>query len=818
MAAKFWVGGGPANLDGVDTTHISDTSGGAGGAVYPVAGDTLTFDGASGGGTVTFTAGLTITTLTAGAFTGTINTNGQAVAVSGVFSISGTGARTITLGASAITCGTWTATTTTNLTFNANTSTITQSGATTFDGGGLPYATTILTGTAPTIAGTNSHGALTRTGTATKTDTLTLSANQTVTGLFTATGNSVTNRLLIQSSVLGTPRTITCTNPPVLSNVDFMDITGAGAASPFTGTSLGDCLGNSGITFTPSATQTFAGGTKSWSDITAWTSRVPLPQDDVIVNTTAAGTLTADMPRLGRNIDFTGFTRTLSQSVAARVYGSLTLASGMTFSSTNIYFAGRSSHTLTSAGKSYSQTILFEGPGGTYTLQDALTGGLITSFQVLTGSTLNANGFAVAMFGGTVTAAALQMGSGLWTVFGYGTIWSIAASATITPSTSTLKFTDTTSAVKTFAGGGKTYNNAWLSGTGPFAITGSNTFADLKVDPGLVVRSTAGTTQTVTTANISGRAAIASDHAYGLLDGAAGSVFSTPDSATVSVTGSIEVEVLAQMGNWTSGLGDAIAVLASKFGGVGQQAWAFYITGTTGKLRFASSNDGTALPVNVLSSVSLSTVFASGAWGWLKVTMNASTGQVEFLTAPDASGSPGSYTRLGTLPAAVGATSIFDNTTTVTIGERSDGSSVTKLIGKIGRARIYNGIGGTLVADFNPSLWTSGNTFTASTGETWTRNGNAMFSADNLTTLQGLTASTWTLAKAGGGTLEAWYLALRNSTATPTATWYAIASKDGGNNSGWNFFASGRRSIPIYGSRASYQIIGSRASYHIEGS
>lgn len=109
--------------------------------------------------------------------------------------------------------------------------------------------------------------------------------------------------------------------------------------------------------------------------------------------------------------------------------------------------------------------------------------------------------------------------------------------------------------------------------------------------------------------------------------------------------------------------------------------------------------------------------------------------------------------------------------------------------GRIHRVKVKNGIGGTVVADFDPSRWTTGDTFTASTGEVWTRNGNAMFSADNLTTLQGVTASTWTIAKAGGGRVDAQYLAIRNSTATPGATWYAgIRSKEGGSNSGWNWF------------------------------
>jgi hypothetical protein len=55
--------------------------------------------------------------------------------------------------------------------------------------------------------------------------------------------------------------------------------------------------------FNPSTALGGTIGTKNWSDPTAWTSRVPLPQDDVMIKATPAKTvLTADMPRLGRNI------------------------------------------------------------------------------------------------------------------------------------------------------------------------------------------------------------------------------------------------------------------------------------------------------------------------------------------------------------------------------------------------------------------------------------------------------------------------------------------------------------------------------------
>jgi hypothetical protein len=76
MANRFWVGG-TGTWDGSNTTNWSTTTGGAGGAAVPGSADAAIFDGSSGGGTVTVAASIggtnTIQSLTAGAFTGTLD-------------------------------------------------------------------------------------------------------------------------------------------------------------------------------------------------------------------------------------------------------------------------------------------------------------------------------------------------------------------------------------------------------------------------------------------------------------------------------------------------------------------------------------------------------------------------------------------------------------------------------------------------------------------------------------------------------------------------------------------------------------------------
>jgi len=137
-ASRFWVGG-TGNADGSTTTHIASSSGGAGGQSYPGSSDTLTFDGSSGAGTVTFTADHSLQSITCGAVGMTLdwsanNKNVTLSATSG-FNGSGTGTRTINLGNGIWTIqGTsgnvWNFSTTTGLTFNANSSTITFSATT----------------------------------------------------------------------------------------------------------------------------------------------------------------------------------------------------------------------------------------------------------------------------------------------------------------------------------------------------------------------------------------------------------------------------------------------------------------------------------------------------------------------------------------------------------------------------------------------------------------------------------------------------------------------------------------------------------------
>lgn len=276
--------------------------------------------------------------------------------------------------------------------------------------------------------------------------------------------------------------------------------TGVWNGVTWSGVSLGDCQGNSGITFDPSATQTWnstSGG--NWDDVTKWTTRVPLPQDDVVVNKAfiATQTITVNMPRIGRDINFTGATgnvvlnNTLTTVPGATLYGSLTFGTGMSWNNTNatVFFAGRGSHTITSAGKDHAYQWTIQSLGGTYTLGDAWPG---TGGMALASGTFDTAGFAVSTGSGFSSFSisgspqrTLTLRSSVWTIAGGSTTaWNISGSNfTLNPGTSLIDIT-MTSVAPTFAGGGLTYAGLRFTSSGAFSltITGSNTFSSLDVE------------------------------------------------------------------------------------------------------------------------------------------------------------------------------------------------------------------------------------------------------------------------------------------------------------------------------------------------
>jgi hypothetical protein len=455
---------------------------------------------------------------------GTFDTGNQAVSCV-VFNHGNGTTRTITMGSSTITVSStgtgWNTTSTTGLTVTTNTATISFTSASTATGASqalnwqglsLSFASTVTTAS---VTGTGTLKNLTYAGGSIKTSVITLTSTPTVTGTLTLTGQSAVNRILLSTGTIGTNRTIT-TAAFALTNVDIMDITAAGAGGTWTGTSLGNCLGNSNITFDTPATQTHtasAGG--SWSDVSKWTSRVPLPQDDVVVDSNTTGTLTPDMPRLGANIDFTGFAGTADfSSTANTVYGSLTLASGMTVSGTQtLTLAARSSKTITSATKTFTQAVTITNPSGTYTLADAFnTAGVLTFGNgtfTTADFTINCSTFVTTTGTINLGASTVNLNSTANT-----TVFSVSGTATINAGTSNIVIATTSSLSRTILCQGRTlatvtYTVAGSTGSLAFNVAistiGTLNFSDASNARTIIFQS--GFTTTFTgTFNVNGTA------------------------------------------------------------------------------------------------------------------------------------------------------------------------------------------------------------------------------------------------------------------------------------------------------------------------
>lgn len=395
-----------------------------------------------------------------------------------------------------------------NLTLTASTSQINLSDPNpTISGNNQTFYNVSFTSTSAgtvTFNGANSFNNLSFTGiTAAGLKNINLTANQTVTGTLTfSAGTDATMRHFCRSDTIGTTRTITAAAVS-MTDVDFRDISIAGAAAPASGTRIGDCKGNSGITFTAAANKYWnlaAGGNwsaTSWATSSGGTPAInnfPLAQDTCFFEATGLNSGVTVTINAGYNIGTidmsarTTNTMTLACAVSSSVYGNWTNGTGTTLSGTGtIIFAGRTSQSITNSGKTFTQTIVIESPSGVVTLQDAFVsdrnvGGTVS----IASGTFNANNFNVTLTGASSSLASnvtsnrtIAIGSGTWTIGGTGG-WGTSTSTNLTV-TGTGTISLTSASTKTFAGGDIAYTNITLNqgGAGTLTITGNNTFKDI---------------------------------------------------------------------------------------------------------------------------------------------------------------------------------------------------------------------------------------------------------------------------------------------------------------------------------------------------
>ena len=496
-----WTNGSGTAFTGTSTLTFS------GGGTQTITSAGKTFTGPitvdTYGGTVQLADALNIGSQTITVTNGTFDTKGYAV-VAGVLFSSNTNIRAIKLGASNISNtnagGSYTLTST-NLTFDAGTSTITfttilQS----INATGLTFYNVSYTSTSATsftIQGPNTFNNLSFAAPAsTGITTVSFTGNQTINGTLTCAGASAIQRPFLRSDTLGTQRTITAAAISA-ADCDFRDINLAGAAAGSSPTRAGDCGGNSGINFSTKTVYWNLAGTQNWS-ATGWATssggspavnNFPLAQDTAVFdNTGAAGTITIEQAWNIGTFDASLRTSAMTLTTSTNnpsIYGDWKFGTGVTATSTTgfINFVKNGTQTITSNGVAFGTEIVIGHINGIVQLADALfinsarqlsqLAGIFdaVTYNVTTGTVANIS-----------AASTLRMGTGTWTLTGTVTVWNFTAAPTLVVGTSTIVLSNTSTAAREFRGGGLYYNKLTIggaTGTSTLTITGNNTFGEL---------------------------------------------------------------------------------------------------------------------------------------------------------------------------------------------------------------------------------------------------------------------------------------------------------------------------------------------------
>jgi|GEM_PF-3455523 len=759
-------------------------------------GSAVTFDGVGG----EWTLG---SALTCGAITvtnGTFSTSASNYAITAtLFSSSNSNARTINLNASTISLSNSNFllfTTSTNLTLNAGTSTINGSNASaTFDGGGLTYYNVAFTSTAlasPSITGANTFNNLSITGrTTVGIGVLSLSANQTINGTLTVSaGTASAYRMQISSNTVGTTRTLTCAAIASTTDVDFRDITIAGAHGTLSGTRLGDCKGNSGITFDAAKTVFYrqtgsanwgATGSGSWSATSGGSldaTMFPLAQDTAVFPAAtypaSGSTTTINASYNIGTIDMslrTSNTMTLAtSSTSPAIYGNWINGTGLSFSGTGaITVIGRTTQQITSAGRSFTQTFSpIEGGTTILQLQDAFT---TTGSVGLGGATLDLQSYTLSTstFASSTSATrTLAFGTGQISCTGTGTVWNTATTTGLTTTgTQVVNVTSTGSTAIGVTTGPLSEANSisfnFTGGTYALTFLGSSGHSARNVD----FTGYAGTLGATSSVFIYGNFKVSS----GMTLTASGSTMTFgATSGTQQITTNTKTLDFPITFNGVGGtfqLQDALTAGTAR--GINLTNGTLDLFGQTFTIGGANTND--------------------------RFTINAGTKNITF--------------NGGTLVIATSSTIAFNNVAptgfTTTAGTGTGTISMTSASAKsfIGGGSTFNctlnqgGAGALTITGSNTfsnitnTYKTIGATsilFTAATTSTFA-DWNASGESTRLLTIGSVTAASHTLSKASG-TVSADFLSISRSTATGGAGWYAGAnSTDGGNNSGWIFTA-----------------------------
>ncbi|MEO6669979.1 MAG: gliding motility-associated C-terminal domain-containing protein [Ferruginibacter sp.] len=241
------------------------------------------------------------------------------------------------------------------------------------------------------------------------------------------------------------------------------------------------------------------GNSGNWTELGHWATtsggstlhtQIPTALDDVFFDASSFtipgqavhfGALTM----LAHNVNWTGVINTPSMSGPAsntmRIYGSLTLVPGMTMAFGGpIYFeATTTGQTITAAGKIFTSEIAFNGMGGGWSLQDALSS---NNKIFLNAGLLNTNNqtVSVAQFLSTSNfTRQLNMGASVFNLSGYSAWQIINAGFSIQCGTSVINLTNVGAVFQVNTIVADTYYDVNFTGASEGTISGSGNFHDV---------------------------------------------------------------------------------------------------------------------------------------------------------------------------------------------------------------------------------------------------------------------------------------------------------------------------------------------------
>lgn len=298
-----------------------------------------------------------------------------------------------------------------NFTVDAGTSTIDfKSFNCRFSGGGLTYYNVLFTDNSVVsnqqITGANTFNNVSVGSRPLNTVSgLILSADQIINGTLTlGSANTPVRRLFVRSNTFGAQRTITLNGTLASTNdVDFRDIKVEGTFGTWSGTRLGNCGGNSGITFDAPKTVYFVGTTNANWSATTWAlgsggatsvNNFPLAQDTAVIDNSSlntGATLTMDSNYNMSGIDFSVRSSAITFAFGANapfMYGDFILSASVTLTGTaTMTLCKRSgTQTFTSAGQTFDRPLTIDNSGGIVAFSDAFTHAATRTFTFTNGT------------------------------------------------------------------------------------------------------------------------------------------------------------------------------------------------------------------------------------------------------------------------------------------------------------------------------------------------------------------------------------------------------------------------------------------------